>query len=231
MKAMSLQIGPAHAFAPIENLTPPLPLSLFAKVEDRLPHAANGKTGASDSLPIGISDALVADILRPYRANARYLKSAEITHFCETAAQDSTSDESLIIGAGRFSIPESCYIDDTGHFNAVEFTICFNQLAYVVFGKSVEAGLMQRLRPRNAKIPSFAEYKRHQLPAMLIARIDGVRFLKPMKSDDFCGELSINKMAFVGEVGFFFTSVTFSDCEGAKAKGAVVLAFQPKLTS
>ena len=40
-------------------------------------------------------------------------------------------DAGLISAKGRFSIPDSCYIDDTGHFNAVEFNICFNQLAYV----------------------------------------------------------------------------------------------------
>src|SRR5262245_56508099 len=85
-------------------------------------------------LPIRIDDAFVADILRPYRAHARYLKSAEITHVHDKAVpQGRGKPSSLITGMGRFSIPESCYIDHTGHFNAVEFNICFNQLAYVVF--------------------------------------------------------------------------------------------------
>jgi FcoT-like thioesterase domain len=187
-------------------------------------------TGVGHRLPMPISDTFVAEILRPYRTHAKYLKSAEITQFSEQATQDSTSDETLVTGTGRFSIPESCYIDDTGHFNAVEFNICYNQLAYVVFGKCVEAGLMHRLWRVNVDIPSFADYKRHQLPAMLIVRVDGVRFFKPMKSDDFRGELSIDRMTLLGQAGFFFTSITFSDCEGVKAKGNVVLAFQPDLT-
>ena len=120
---------------------------------------------------------------------------------------------------------------DTGHFNAVEFNICFNQLAYVVFGKCVEAGLLQRIWPASVDhIASFAEYKKHQLPAMLIVRVDGVRFFKPMKSDDFRAELSIDRMTMLGQAGFFYTTITFSDCEGVKAKGYVVLACQPNLT-
>ena len=89
---------------------------------------------------------------------------------------------------------------------------------------------MHQLWRVNVDIPSFAEYKRHQLPAMLIVRVDGVRFFKPMKSDDFRGELSIDRMTLLGQAGFFYTSITFSDCEGIKAKGSVVLAFQPSLT-
>ena len=183
-------------------------------------------------LPIPISNAFVAEILKPYRPNARYLKSAEITRVSDRALYDSTSTESLITGTGRFSIPESCYIDDTGHFNAVEFNICFNQLAYVLFGKCVEAGVLQQIWPISGKyLSSFTEYKKHQLPAMLIVRVDGVRFFKPMKSDDFRAELTIDRMTMLGPAGFIYTTITFSDCDGVKAKGCVVLAFQPNLTS
>jgi hypothetical protein len=179
-------------------------------------------------LPITIPDPFLADILKPYRAQARYLKSAEITHFRDQVApRDGTSAASLLTGTGRFSIPESCYIDDTGHFNAVEFNICYNQLAYAVFGKSVEAGLLHSLRRGNASVPSFAEFKHHQLPSMLIVRIEGVRFFKQMRSDDFRGELNIDKVSSKGPAWFFFTSIAFSDCEGVKAQGSVVLAFSP----
>ncbi|MGW6540873.1 FcoT family thioesterase [Streptomyces sp. NPDC055051] len=40
------------------------------------------------------------------------------------------ADGRPLTGSGMFTIPEPCYIDDTGHFNAVEFNICYNQLAY-----------------------------------------------------------------------------------------------------
>jgi hypothetical protein len=229
MLAIPLEARPPFGIAQNGNKAAALPPGMFAphlyEVLDSEPRG-----GVRHRLPMAISDTFVADILKPYREHAKYLKSAEITHFSQKALEDSTSDESLVTGTGRFSIPESCYIDDTGHFNAVEFNICYNQLAYVVFGKCVEAGLMHQLWRVNVEIPSFAEYKRHQLPAMLIVRVDGVRFFKPMKSDDFRAELTIDRMTLLGQAGFFFTSITFSDCEGVKAKGSVVLAFQPNLT-
>jgi hypothetical protein len=231
MNAISLLTRPAGGMAHIANRATALPASMFAARGRQYPHNADPhETGGGHRLPMAISDAFVADILAPYRAHARYLKSAEITQFSDKALQGHDPDVSLFTGTGRFSIPESCYIDDTGHFNAVEFNICYNQLAYVVFGKCVEAGLMHQLWRVNVDIPSFADYKRHQLPAMLIVRVDGVRFFKPMKSDDFGAELTIDRMTLLGQAGFFFTSITFSDCEGVKAKGSVVLAFQPDLT-
>jgi hypothetical protein len=238
MNAVSLQARPTDGIVQIGNRAPALSPGMFSPHRyEGLDSEARDDKGIGHRLPMAISDAFVAEILKPYREHAKYLKSAEITQFSEKALQDSTSDESLVTGTGKFSIPESCYIDDTGHFNAVEFNICYNQLAYVVFGKCVEAGLMHQLWRVNVdipsfteKIPSFAEYKRHQLPAMLIVRVDGVRFFKPMKSDDFRAELSIDRMTLLGQAGFFFTTITFSDCEGVKAKGSVVLAFQPDLT-
>jgi hypothetical protein len=196
----------------------------------RVAHEA-APSGIKARLPIPISESFVAEILKPYRPNAKYLKSAEISHVSDAALYDSTSTVSLITGAGRFSIPESCYIDDTGHFNAVEFNICFNQLAYVLFGKAIEAGVLQQIWPVSANyLASFTEYKKHQLPAMLIVRVDGVRFFKPMKSSDFGAELTIDRMTMLGQAGFFYTTITFSDCDGVKAKGSVVLACQPNLT-
>jgi hypothetical protein len=133
-------------------------------------------------------------------------------------------------GTGRFSIPESCYIDDTGHFNAVEFNICYNQLAYVLFGKCVEAGILQKLRHEKVDVISFPDYKLHQLPSMLIVSIEGVRFFKQLRSDDFGGRFTLDRVAPVGGAWFFFTSIAFSDAEGVKAKGSIVLAFSPSFT-
>ena len=231
MNAISLLARPARGMVHIGNRATAVSPSMFSAHGCECTHSATrDERGRGQRLPMAISDAFVADILKPYRARATYLRSAEITQFSEQALEDSASDVSLVTGTGRFSIPESCYIDDTGHFNAVEFNICYNQLAYVVFAKCVEVGLMHQLWRVNVDIPSFAEYKRHQLPAMLIVRVDGVRFFKQMKSDDFGAELTIDRMTLLGQAGFFFTSITFFDCEGVKAKGSVVLAFQPDLT-
>jgi hypothetical protein len=175
--------------------------------------------------PIAIPDAFAAEILKPYRQNATYLKSAEIVQVNDKVAVAGT-DQRLIVGKGRFAIPESCYIDDTGHFNAVEFNICYNQLAYVLFAGCIEAGVMHKVRAGEVQVLSITEFKRHQLPAMMIVSLES-RYFKPLNSKDFTAELSINKISAVGSAWFFFTSIAFSDNGGVKAKGAVTLAFSP----
>jgi hypothetical protein len=176
-------------------------------------------------LPQEISSAFVAEILQPYRDNAKYLKSAQITHLRDEAVNDGP----LVVGQGRFAIPQSCYIDDTGHFNAVEFNICFNQLAYVVFGHCIASGALQRLIPGwDQRVSlSYADYKRHQLPSMLIAKLEG-RFSRQLKSDDFTGQLTVNRITGAKGAFFCFTSIAFSDNLGGKSHGAVVLAFSPQ---
>ena len=222
MLTTTLEVRPLHHVSQIG-----------ANAEVCPPEPCSCDLAAGRQLPIDISGAFVAAILKPYRVNAQYLKSAQITHFSDKTA---TKDAAFVTGTGRFAIPESCYIDDTGHFNAVEFNICYNQLAYVLFGKCLEAGLLQKINSGLQKLIddkvnvialSMADYKRHQLPSMLIVSIEGVRFFKELKSDDFQGELSINRVAPVGGAFFFFTTIAFSDAEGVKAKGSVVLAFVP----
>ena len=183
------------------------------------PQDAGADFGNDCALPMEISEEFVAGILRPYRANAKYLKSARITQvqYPDCPAKGAP----ILTAAGRFSIPESCYIDDTGHFNAVEFNICYNQLAYVMFGKCFETGIVSKLR-----FLTPAEYRRHQLQSCFIASLES-RFSKQLKSDDFSGELTLNKLHWTGGVLFCFTSIAFCDCEGVKAQGPVVLAFNP----
>ena len=79
---------------------------------------------------------LLSLVLRPYKMHCRYLKTADLE-----AAQDPGPTV-----AGNFEIDESCYIDDTGHFNSVEFNICYNQLAYYLIAKSVQEGLLPAFR-------------------------------------------------------------------------------------
>jgi hypothetical protein len=179
-------------------------------------------------LPLKIPGSFIAEVLRPYRSNARYLKTASITHFRDKADDGASNGATgFMNGTGTFAIPQSCYIDDTGHFNAVEFNICFNQLAYTLFAKCVHDGLMQKLRLEKVDVISFPQFKQQQLPSMLIVSIEGVRFFKQLKSEAFYGDFVLERVAPVGAAWFFFTSVRFGDLEGIKAKGSIVLAFTP----
>jgi hypothetical protein len=204
----------------------PLSVSLSAPVNSTASLPPKATLATASVLPLAIPAAFVTEILTPYRANAKYLKSAEITHVRTCAAGEETVG--IVTGRGRFSIQESCYIDDTGHFNAVEFNICYNQLAYVVFGHCIASGILQQLTPSwDEKVQlSYADYKLHQLPSMLITKLEG-RFSKQLKSDDFSGELTVNRISGAGRAYFCFTTIAFSNAEEVKSRGSVVLAFSP----
>jgi len=79
---------------------------------------------------------LLTRVLRPYRKNCGYMRSARLV-----ADGDPVAGGRITVH-GELSIPESCYIDDTGHFNSVEFNICYKQLIYYAVAKSVQEKLM-----------------------------------------------------------------------------------------
>jgi hypothetical protein len=117
---------------------------------------------------------LLADVLRPYaRPKTQYLKSATVKVSGDLASAE-----------GRFSIPFPCYIDDTGHLNAVEVTICFNQLMYYLIAKCVQE---RSLAAFDAW--TMEDYWAKQLPDILIAKYSST-FKRPIDSADFFGEVS-----------------------------------------
>jgi hypothetical protein len=83
-------------------------------------------------------DELLHRVMRPYRAkNCVYLKEAQVTVTGEPP------ENGRLVAACKFEIPESCYIDDTGHFNSVEFNICYNQMAYYIVAKIIKEKAVQ----------------------------------------------------------------------------------------
>ncbi|MFE4628383.1 FcoT family thioesterase [Streptomyces mirabilis] len=156
---------------------------------------------------------LVARVLEPYRENCRYLRGAELVE---------TPDK--IAARGRFGISESCYIDDTGHFNAVEFNICYNQLGYYLIAKCVEDELF----------PQFSEWSmddfwKRQLSNVLIYKFSS-RFKGMIDPRSFEGEVSFREPVISDRPGrpsvmFVETSCSFRDDAGGFAEGEVTLAF------
>jgi hypothetical protein len=171
------------------------------------------------NMPITISPSFIGEILRPYRPISRYLKEAVITHFRDKASEGPAATSGLITAEGKFAIEESCYIDDTGHFNAVEFNLCFNQLAYYVIAASVKHRL----------IDAFAnwdidEYRRRQLPDILIAKMSA-QFARPVHGAAFDGWLDITKVSKSSKGHIFLTmEVAFTDKHDGFAEGEVTLA-------
>ncbi|HEU5470909.1 MAG TPA: FcoT family thioesterase [Actinophytocola sp.] len=150
------------------------------------------------------------DVLRPYKVHSRYLKSATVS-----------VQNGLPVGRGEFSIPNSCYIDDTGHFNSVEFNICYNQLVYYLLAKSIK----ERAVPALAAW-TLDDFWERQLPDILIARFRSL-FRAPIESSSFSGEVSI---ATITEsdvrrpVLLTETTCRFWDRQDGSAEGEVLLA-------
>jgi hypothetical protein len=123
----------------------------------------------------GTDAALLGEVLHVYKPHCRYLTAATVELV-----------NGVAVGQCEFSIPESCYIDDTGHFNAVEFNICYNQMLYYVCAKSVR----ERLIPAFAHW-TMADYWARQLPNFYIATYQAV-FKQPMSGrQPFHGEIRL----------------------------------------
>lgn len=161
-----------------------------------------------------LPDSFVALILQPYaKKNTAYVKRAWI----EQEAGATSGLNGAIRGRAQLSIPESCYIDDTGHFNAVEFTMCFNQLGYIYGAYLACRGLL----PGSDGINQF---KVNQLPGMLIKELT-MRFSRAMDPRSFDGEIWTE--APYEEKAKYWRQVyliRFWDSVGRTAEGAVTIA-------
>lgn len=154
---------------------------------------------------------LLADVLRPYaRPKTQYLKSANVV-----------IADGLASAQGQFSIPFSCYIDDTGHLNSVEVNICFNQLMYYLIAKCVQ----QQAIPALATW-TMEDYWAKQLPDMLIANFRS-SFRRPIDSSAFSGEVSFAEFTERNvrrPIQLVDMPWRFWDANGGRAEGEVRMA-------
>ncbi|MFI9508002.1 FcoT family thioesterase [Nocardia sp. NPDC052566] len=116
---------------------------------------------------------LLARVLDCYKPHCRYLRELTV----ETSGQHACA-------TGTFEIPESCYIDATGHLNSVEVNIGYNQMLYQTIAVLV----------RHQDGPLFDgwtmdEFWRRQLPDILITRFDST-FRRPIDPRRFHGDIT-----------------------------------------
>lgn len=126
---------------------------------------------------------LMARVLRCYKPNCRYLTAMTLS----VTAEPDGGEDGTVRGLADLSIGESCYIDDTGHLNAVEVNIAYNQMYYYVIAKSVAEGLGPIFSAW-----TMADYWRHQLPDMLITHWVS-RFRRQIDRSRFSGELKLGQ--------------------------------------
>jgi hypothetical protein len=174
-----------------------------------------------------ISPDLLARVLLPYRHNCKYLQRIWIEYLPIGGEIDRDLSESSIAVEGDMSIGESCYIDSTGHFNAVEFQICANQLLYTMGAECVRRRLLDAFSPMDLE-----GYFERQLPNVLITNVTSTfrRVLSPRR---FRGRAELDRSYRLGDRAFWECTLTYTDDDGGLADGSIVvtMALGDKLAS
>ena len=173
-----------------------------------------------------ITTAIDADflswVMKPYFDETTYLQSAEISHDMAGTIVGSDFPGNLS-GWGKFTIPQSCYIESTGHFNAVEFVMCFNQLGYLVLAHAFKEQLIPGLEHW-----SQGNFAARQLPDVLILSIKS-EFRKMIDASDFRAAIHWKEAKFKLRHLFIKWQIEFSDDRGGLARGEVLTCIRNAL--
>lgn len=158
-----------------------------------------------------IAEDLLVKVLDPYTfKDSRYLLNARYK-----------ATETSVLAYGSFRIDESSYIRGTGHFNAAEMLICFNQLAYSAFAPAIVNEEIPELRGW-----SIEDYFNYQLPSMLIKTASS-RFRRPIDAGNFHARLICQDFEVVERTWRYLNvpcAIEFWDDAGGSASGQVELA-------
>ncbi|MHA7665967.1 FcoT family thioesterase [Mycolicibacterium sp. HS_4_1] len=172
---------------------------------------SNDLADPADEETSPIAEDLLARVLEPYSyKGCRYLIDAQYR----------ATDDSML-AVGNFSIPEPVYIRSTGHFNAVELVLCFNQLAYSAFAPAVARGEVAGMRGW-----SVEQYFEHQLPSMLI-RATSSRYKRPINAQKFSARLVCKDIEIVERTWRYLKipcAIEYFDEDGGSAFGEFELA-------
>ena len=176
-----------------------------------------------------IAASFLSKILAPYQPTGTdYLHAAKVIQLGLDGELGDADEKNvpIITTQGQFSIPSSCYIQSTGHFNAVEFLICYNQLAYTTFGHLIAERILTALPHGRVSAACQLELKRlsidlyltKQLSSMFILKA-ATRFKRVIDASDFQCKLSVDSIFYRHGTLFTNTSCEFSDSHGGDADG------------
>lgn len=158
-----------------------------------------------------VAPELIGDILRVYKPHCRYLREGAV----EAGPID---DPFPVLLRGEFGIDESCYINDTGHLNAVEVNIAFNQAYYVLTAQACADGLVPQLEAWD-----LARFKRRYLEGSLIHDMRS-RFRRVIDPRAFQGEIAIADAFKTNNFVVLKLTHRFWDEAGGLAHGTVTMA-------
>ncbi|MET8046010.1 FcoT family thioesterase [Streptosporangium sp. NPDC005286] len=140
---------------------------------------ASGRVPKEEAVVSPNDPDLMAQVLKPYKENCRYLKAADLFQ------QVTDTGETRLYILCELGIDESCYIDDTGHFNAVEYNISFNQMMYYIIAKIIKERASSAFEEW-----TLEDFWKKQLPDILIVDYHAF-FRRPISSSRYFGELEI----------------------------------------
>ncbi|KLO32565.1 FcoT family thioesterase [Mycobacterium haemophilum] len=164
---------------------------------------------SADAFPM--AEDLLGRVLEPYSyKGCRYLIDAQYR---------ATADS--VLAYGNFGIGESAYIRGTGHFNAVEMVLCFNQLGYSAYAQGVVNNDIAALRGW-----SIADYCRNQLSSILIKSTSS-RFKKLINPQKFSACLHVHDLRIVERTWRYLqlsNTIEFWDDNGGSATGEFEVA-------
>jgi hypothetical protein len=135
--------------------------------------------------PEQLDDELRQRVLRPYKPHCRYVLEATLSQAGNGMTPRASEPSTWIRIDTQCTIAEPCYIEATGHLNAVEFNITYNQMLYLGLAETVR----RRLVPELAHW-GLDDFFRAQLPDVLIGDYHA-RFHRPMLAASFRGWLTI----------------------------------------
>ena len=125
-----------------------------------------------------IADDLRERVLRPYLPVSRYVRRARLERPMHSALPRSNAPASWLRLDADCTIQAPCYIESTGHFNAVELNITYNQMLYLCLAESMRLGLFGK------PAWSLEQFFQAQLPNVLITDYQA-KFRRPMTSAKF----------------------------------------------
>ncbi|WP_424399102.1 FcoT family thioesterase [Mycobacterium uberis] len=164
---------------------------------------------STDAFPI--AENLLGRVLEPYSyKRCRYLIDAMYR---------ATADS--VLAYGNFRIDESAYIRGTGHFNAVELVLCFNQLGYSTYAQGVVSNDISALRNW-----SITDYCRNQLSSILIKSTSS-QFKKLINPQKFSARLHVHNLRIVDRTWRYLqlsNTIEFWDDNGGSATGEFEVA-------
>lgn len=163
-----------------------------------------------------ISPEILAEVLVPYRHNCKYVKRMWIEYLPVGDGVTADQSEASIVGDAELTIEESCYIDSTGHFNAVEFQICANQLMYATFAECVRRRLVRSMLSLDLQ-----GYWERRLPNVLITNVTSA-YKKVLNPRKFRGRHQLERSYLIKDRVFWEGTFEYTDDEGGLADGSIV---------